>query len=154
MITTKQLAEYILAHPGIKPRNVCKNLKSHNVHHSDVYAAMRLAAVKLPAVIKSGVGKPSKRMSRSQFAAQFDKDTRIRESLETGIKSLSGTEDVMEDSTFRVERCSNAPSTGWKIISSEPKFKPYRFCIKNRVFWGSVETKQWAMKNVEGVHEA
>ena len=89
-------------------------------------------------------------LSREQFAASFDNDTRVRNALRVGVASLND-DSIIEDAEFRVERCKRAPTNGWRKISEEPEFAPYRFTTRGRVFWGSVETKQWALENVEGV---
>ena len=91
-----------------------------------------------------------KGLSREQFAASFDNDTRIRNALRAGLITLTDNS-IIEDAEFRAEGCRHAPSSGWRRISEEPEFSDYRFTAKGHIFWGTPATKKWALENVEGV---
>jgi hypothetical protein len=92
----------------------------------------------------------SKGLSRAQFAATFDNDTRIRTFVVAAVKSLTNEDEILEDSQFRVERCQKASLTGWRTITAEPEFAQYRFEVKNKIFWTTPTTRKWALENVEG----
>ena len=92
-------------------------------------------------------------MTRADFVAAFDTDTRIRTSLRLGLATLIDNEQIIEDAEFRTERCRRAPSSGWRKISDEPEFAKHRFNVKGRYFWATIATVRWALNNVEGASQ-
>ena len=92
----------------------------------------------------------SKGLSRAQFAATYDGDTRTRTFVETAVQTLTDDEVILDDAQFRVERCHKASTGNWRTITSEPAFTKYRFEVKGKVFWTSPTTKKWALENIEG----
>lgn len=90
-------------------------------------------------------------LSREQFAATFDNDTRIRNALVKTVAWLETQDELFDDAAIRA-KCA-CPSSGWRLVSAEPEFKKYQFCIKNRIFWASRATRSWALNNVQGASE-
>jgi hypothetical protein len=92
-------------------------------------------------------------MSRGQFAAVFDADTRTRLALRAGIRTLTNEDEIVDDMQFRTERCRRASTARWKKISEEREFAAYRFTVGGKAFWSTPATKRWAISNVEGVDQ-
>jgi hypothetical protein len=92
-------------------------------------------------------------LSRSQFAAAFDNDTRCRLALRSGVVTLTDDEEIIDDAQFRTERCKHAPTSGWRRISEEAEFAKFRFSARGKIFWSTQTTKRWALANVEGAIE-
>ena len=92
-------------------------------------------------------------LSRSQFTAQYDRDTRLRLAIEKGVATLTNLDEIINDATFRVERCGNPPSAGWRQIAEEAQFKQYQFQAGGQTHWAHPDTKEWAITHVQGAHE-
>jgi len=92
-------------------------------------------------------------LSRSQFAAQFDRDTRLRTAILKGIATLDDEDEILNEATFRVDRCGSPPSGGWRDVAAEPQFKQYQFIAGGQVHWAHPSTKKWALAAVQGARD-
>lgn len=97
-------------------------------------------------------------MTRSQFMAKYDYNTRIREAIRKGIVSLTEQDKpendvILEESEFRLHRCENIPVNGFKQIARESEFLKYQFKIGEKVFWTTTRQRKWALENIMRARE-
>jgi len=95
----------------------------------------------------------SKSMNRSGFLSKYDVNTRTREALRRGIKTLKEAEDpaddeILEDPSFRQERCDDVSLQAYRAVANEDEFIRYQFRIGDKVMWTTPRQRQWAIDNV------
>jgi hypothetical protein len=154
MKTKQQLADYILARPGITNSRIKQNLHPHGV--TDAY--IDAARSDLPDLPQSGetdkreVRRPKKTgaMSRAEFAAKYDNDTRLRVAIRGGVASLTDADEILEDSVFRTQRCGNVHCNRFRQVAEEPEFRKYQLSKGGKSFWSHPSGVKWALENVEG----
>lgn len=136
----KSLVQYIKSKPGINSRQLSKRLK---LPASEAHRLLALA---------SGTQlTKSSSLSRAAFQAMYDHDTRQRECIRAGVKSLTNPDEIVEEAEFR-KRCS-AHTNRFRQVAEEAEFRPYQFMAGGKVHWAHPETKKWAMANVEGTKD-
>jgi len=97
-------------------------------------------------------------MTRGQFAAQYDCNTKIRDAIQRGIQQLMRSENpeddmILKDTEFRAELCGNVAAMGWRQIAGEQEFLKYQFRSRQDIFWTTPRTKKWALENVSNARE-
>jgi hypothetical protein len=107
------------------------------------------AGVHPPSATEAPRKKKASALSRSAFANKFDTETKTRNAVRFGMLKLDASEDILSDSEFRTAVCE-ASTAGWRDITAEEEFNSHRFAVKGQIFWGSVDTKKWALTNVRG----
>lgn len=146
MKTDTEIKDYLKTHPGISSAIVAKNLRRQGVS-TDRVRRLRGEVPGSPPASRSGG------LSRKQFAAQFDHDTRIRTAIAKGTASLTSLDDIVDDSVFRRDRCGSCPTSGWREVCGEEPFSKYRFFASGKIFWANPKTKQWALENIHGAKD-
>lgn len=99
---------------------------------------------------KNDAGKKSKRIgiTVAKFKAKFDPDTRMHAQLAEGIKWLAKHKEIIPDAEFRV-RCS-CRAIGWKETVQEPRYRNYRFVVKNQRYWANPKVREEILNEVQG----
>lgn len=150
----QKMKRLIAKEPNLNMKALAKKL---NVPYGKVRRRMKWYQKEKGATRPKG-GKVSKKnkpgvFDRSSLKSKYDHNTRIREGIREGLKTL--TEDcdpeedpIFDDAEFRTQKCDNAPTNGWRQIANEAEFQDYQFYIKNKVFWTTPRTKQWALDNI------
>ena len=144
---TLTLSEYIALHKNLSNSEIADNLRRRGIRTADVAAARTGAATPIQQ------RKPARRiagMSRNQFAAKYDNDTRIRVAIQAGVATLTDPDEILEDQEFRSSRCANIHINHFRQIAEEPEFTKYQFRKGSRVFWANPATVKWAIETVEG----
>lgn len=95
--------------------------------------------------------RPKRGMSKAEFAAQFDLDTRMRVALRKVVREL-GADEILKDSEMRKE--CGSPSNGWKNVTEDEEFHPYQFRLGNDLFWASKNTVDWVLGNMSKARRA
>lgn len=105
----------------------------------------------------ASASKPSKKrsstMNRRSLQAKYDHNTKIREGIRAGVRTLVNADepeddDVIADSDFRRDRCGNVPTSGYRQIANEDEFRSYQFAVRGKVYWTTKRTKKWALQNI------
>jgi len=92
-------------------------------------------------------------MNRAGLQKKYDHNTKTRESIRAGIATLKEADnpdedDILDDVTFRTERCDNPNTNGYRQIADESEFRRNQFLIGDRLHWTTPRTKKWALVNV------
>lgn len=113
--------------------------------------------------VPSSTSKSSKKnrrgtISRRALQAKYDHNTKIREGIRAGVRTLVNADepeddDVIADSDFRRERCGNVPTNGYRTIANEDEFRDYQFLVRGTVYWTTRRTKKWALNNISTARE-
>jgi hypothetical protein len=93
-----------------------------------------------------------KKITREQFAKQFDSKTRTREAIVAGLKRI-GPEELVPDHLFRSEYCRDALTSQWRAVASESEFFEYQVKADGKIHWAQPDTISWALENVQGAKE-
>jgi len=99
-----------------------------------------------------------KAMNRADFLSKYDLNTKTREAIRRGIKTIheqenSEEDELLEDSEFRLDRCGDASVSAFRRIANEPEFRDYQFSVGDRIFWTTARQKQWAIESVPRAKE-
>jgi hypothetical protein len=145
MKTKADLIAYLKAHPGMTARSV---------KHNNPWIKLPSGQIRRLMASLNPDTRPDGSLSRRQFASQYDLDTKLRHIIQAGVKTLVNSDEILEDSVFRRERCFNCPTCGWKEVGAEKAFSRYRFQAGGKVHWASPCTKKWALRHVHGARDA
>jgi hypothetical protein len=105
-----------------------------------------------PAVLSAPAKPRFKKITREQFAKQFDSKTRTREAIVAGIKRI-GPEELVPDHLFRSEYCRDALTSQWRAVASESEFFDYQVKADGKIHWAQPPTVEWALESVQGAKE-
>lgn len=89
------------------------------------------------------------KISRGDFKSMYDQDTKIREAIENGIKTLKD-DFLVTDAEFRTKVCKIQHTQGWRQIALEEPYIEYQVQHKGKVHWCTPATVEWALNDVRG----
>ena len=113
--------------------------RAHDVWHS-------IAREKMIADNKGG-------LTLNQLKSKHDTNTRVRESIRRGLKTIVEQDDpredeIVEEARFRSERCGDTVITGFRGIAEEAEFIDHQFRIGDKFFWTTKRMKPIALQEI------
>lgn len=136
-MTNKEIAKYLVDHPGITNERARRNLHRHHVSSAEIQKARQLNPAGLTSATAQAPGK-----TIAAFRAEYD----IHDKIKAGLAAISPAV-YMTDTEFR-ELCK-VHLNNWRRHADAEDFLPYRIKVNGLWFWAKPAMIQ-KMKHIVG----